>query len=80
MDISNFDEFLKNLYRWTNEELMLVIATDDISCAKRLKALKEKHLYARKFHFDMTIKATIEEYKKELNVFASGIKFIEKKE
>lgn len=78
MDIFEFDKFLLNLNRWTQSELFLTIHTDDISKAKRLKAIKENMKFT-KLHFQCEIKATVEEYQKELNVFASGIKWIEKK-
>jgi hypothetical protein len=58
--------------------LFLTIHTDDISKAKRLKAIKENAKF-EKLHFQCEIEATVQEYQQELNVFASGIEWIEKK-
>jgi len=73
-----FDDFLFDLSENTKDEILFVIHTDDITQAKRLKAIKEDTSYENcKFQID--IEATVEDYRKELNVFASGIKWIEKK-
>lgn len=77
MDAFEFHWFLRKLNRETNEKLLIIICTDDINHAKRLKAIKENTNYD-KLTFEIEIQATIEEYQKELNIFASGIKWIQK--
>ena len=74
-----FDKYLRNLNKVrkeTNEETLLIINTDNIKQAKRLKAMKEKY---GKFKYQCEIEATVEEYKTELNIFASWVKWINKK-
>ena len=79
MDAFEFHSFLRKLNRSTQNKLLVIIRTGDISKAKRLKAIKENPAFYDKLKFQFEIEATVQEYKTELNVFASGIKWIEKK-
>jgi len=78
MKSNQFDDFLFDLTQDTKDKILFIIHTDDITQAKRLKAIKEDTSYEN-CKFEIDIAATIEDYKKELNIFASGIKWIEKK-
>ena len=77
MDTFAFESFLNKLNREAQKELIVTIRTDDISKAKRLKAIKENTKYIN-LRFECEIQATIEEYQGELNIFASGIKWVKK--
>lgn len=79
MDVFEFNNFLRDLNKSTQDELFLTIHTKDISKAKRLKAIKENAKFT-KLRFQCAIEATVQEYNQELNVFASGIKWVEKKQ
>lgn len=77
MDNTSFEDFLFDLSLETKDKILLTINTNDISSAKRLKAIKE---YSEdSLEFNIAITAIVEDYRKELNVFASWIKWVEKK-
>lgn len=71
MDSFEFRDFLKTL---KNEpSLLITIDWIDVSTARRLKAFLESGRSQKRF---ATIRATDEQYNQELNVFASGVKWI----
>lgn len=75
LDVFDFKDFL----RTQKDELALSINIDwiDIPTARRLKAFLEDSKALGRQKRLATIRATKEQYQQELNVFASGVKWIQ---
>ncbi len=68
-----FNRFLRSLQK--EPALSITIDWIDVSTSRKLKAFLEDSKALGKQNRPATIRATEEEYKQELNVFASGVKW-----
>jgi hypothetical protein len=73
MDTFEFMDFLHTQRK--EPSLSITIDWKDVSTARRLKAFLEDFNALGKQKRSVTIRATEEQYKQELNVFASGVKW-----
>lgn len=74
MGVFEFSDFL--ITQRQEPALSITIDWVDVSTARRLKAFLEDFSALGKQKRFVAIRATEEQYKKELNVFASGVKWI----
>jgi len=73
MNTFDFADFLRTLRK--EQALSITIDWIDVSTARRLKAFLEDFSALGKQKRSATIRATEEQYKQALNVFASGVKW-----
>lgn len=73
MNVFEFLDFLRTQRK--EPSLSITIDWKDVSSARRLKAFIEDFSALGKQKRSATIRATEEQYKQELNVFASGVKW-----
>lgn len=73
MSVFEFMDFLRTQRK--EPALSITIDWKDVPTARRLKAFLENSSALGKQKRSATIRATEEQYKQELNVFASGVKW-----